>query len=256
MKTTKSIIIIPSRLSATRLPNKPLAKICGLPMIIQVLKRAIEADIAKILVAVADKEIMDVVNDFVGSNNDISCVLTDPNLPSGSDRIHQALTKFDSDNKYDTIINLQGDLPTVEKSCITACHNLITKYGFDMSTIGAIINNDADKTNSNIVKAVVSFQENSTTGKALYFTRATAPWGSGDLYHHIGIYGYKRSALNKFTSLKPSILELREKLEQLRALENDIKIGFEVVDTIPIGVDTKDDLIKAENYLKQKQQEL
>ena len=247
MKNTKPIIVIPSRLSATRLPNKPLLLINGLPMIVQVVKRALEADLGKVVVASADIEINNTIQEYF--KNEVEAIITDATLPSGSDRINQALSKI-KDDSYTHIINLQGDLPTVESKCIVKCMEILQTNKYDISTIGAIINNEQDKENSNVVKAVVSFNEDDNIGKALYFTRSKAPWGEGDLYHHIGIYGYKIEALKKFTSLKVSSLEKREKLEQLRALENNMSIGFAIVDTIPIGVDTKEDLIKADNYFK------
>ncbi|XWO14195.1 8-amino-3,8-dideoxy-manno-octulosonate cytidylyltransferase [Candidatus Hepatincola sp. Pdp] len=241
----KPIIIIPSRLQATRLPNKPLALLNGVPLIAHVVRRAKESNVADILVAASNQEIIDVLAPY-----NIQAILTDPNLPSGSDRIQQALDKFDKAKKYDTIINLQGDLPTINKECIEGALNALTAGDYDLTTIGAAINNEADKNNPNIVKVAVSFFDNNI-GKALYFSRAPIPWGKGTMYHHIGLYVYKREALAKFTQLAPSPLEKQEKLEQLRALENNMNIGFKVVNTIPIGVDTLEELQKAEKYLQQ-----
>lgn len=241
----KPIIIIPSRLQATRLPNKPLALINGIPMIAQVVKRAIESNLADILVAASNQEIIDALAPYK-----IPVVLTDPSLPSGSDRIQQALNKFDRHNKYDTIINLQGDLPTITKECIAGALSVLHTGEYDLSTIGAEISHEDDKKNPNIVKVAVSFKENNI-GKALYFSRAPIPWGQGNMYHHIGLYAYTREALTKFTKLTPSPLEKQEKLEQLRALENNMSIGFKVVKTVPIGVDTLEELQKAEKYLQE-----
>lgn len=248
MSQFNPIIIIPSRLGSTRLPNKPMLDIAGLPMIVQVVKRAQEADIAPILVAAAEKEILDCVKDY-----DIEGVLTDPNLASGSDRIYQALKVFDKEDKYNIVLNVQGDLPTIEKSCIVDCYDILKNYDFDISTLVAKITNEEEKNNPNVVKAILTFNNYSNNiGKALYFTRSCAPYGEGDLYHHIGIYGYKRASLEKFTSLRPSTLELREKLEQLRALENNMIIGAKISNTIPLGVDTKEDLLLANELLERK----
>ncbi|MFL1780473.1 3-deoxy-manno-octulosonate cytidylyltransferase [Candidatus Hepatincolaceae symbiont of Richtersius coronifer] len=251
-RSAQPIIIIPSRLSASRLPGKPLKIIAGLPMIIQVIKRAQEANIAPILVAAADQEIYDCVLDYKNfnqENNQVNVLLTDPALQSGSDRINQALQIFDKEKNYNFIINLQGDLPTIDPKLIKTCLAILVNYNFDMSTLAALINNETDKSNPNIVKVVISLNDKTKPAKALYFTRATCPYGVGPLYHHIGIYGYTRDSLERFTALPTSPLELRESLEQLRALENNFTIGVQIVDTIPIGVDTAEDLEKAHNFI-------
>ena len=241
MKGQNPIILIPARLASTRLPNKPLAQICGLPMIVQVLKRAQEADCGRVVVAAAEAEIVDAVESASGE-----AILTDPDLPSGSDRIHAALQAVDADGRHDAIINLQGDLPTLEPHLVKAC--LAALAGADMSTLVAEITNEAERDNPNVVKAVLSPRE-AHIGKALYFTRATAPSGDGPLYHHIGIYGYTSAALDKFVALPPSPLEQRERLEQLRALEAGFTIHATIVDTVPVGVDTPTDLAHAEAVL-------
>ena len=240
------IILIPARLGATRLPNKPLADIAGLPMIVQIMRRAQEADCARVVVAVAEKQIADVVVAHGGE-----AVLTDPDLPSGSDRIHQALMRLGAQN-YDAIINVQGDLPTLDPKLIRRVLEILPHA--DIATLVSPISNDAERDNPNVVKAVLSFGETEKIGtekigRALYFTRATAPSGEGVLYHHIGIYAYHRAALERFVGLPPSPLEQREKLEQLRALEGGMSIVAACVDTIPLGVDTPEDLALANRLL-------
>lgn len=243
MKGQNPIILIPARLASTRLPNKPLAQICGLPMIVQVLKRAQEADCGRVVVAAAEAEIADAVESAGGE-----AILTDPDLPSGSDRIHAALQAVDADGRHDAIINLQGDLPTLDPALVQT--TLETLDGHDMSTLVAEITDPQERDNPNVVKAVLSMTSE-MAGRALYFTRATAPTGDGPLYHHIGIYGYTRAALDKFVSLSPSPLEVRERLEQLRALEAGMSIAAAVVKTVPVGVDTADDLAHAERVVQQ-----
>ena len=240
------IILIPARMASTRLPNKPLAPICGVPMIVQVLQRAQEADCGRVVVAAAEQEIADAVKSAGGE-----AILTDPDLPSGSDRIHAALQSIDGQAAHDVIVNLQGDLPTLEPQLVKDC--LTALDGADMSTLVAEITDPAERDNPNVVKAVLS-PRGDTLGQALYFTRATAPSGDGPLYHHIGIYGYTRAALNKFVALPPSQLEQRERLEQLRALEAGFTIHAAIVDTVPVGVDTPQDLAHAEAVLKEQSQ--
>ena len=240
------IILIPARMASTRLPDKPLAQIGGLAMIVQVLKRAQEADCGRVVVAAAEAEIAEAVTAAGGE-----AVLTDPDLPSGSDRIHAALEMIDSAGAHDVIVNLQGDLPTLEAKLVRDC--LAALDGADMATLVAEISDARERDNPNVVKAVLSL-ENGKKARALYFTRATAPYGDGPLYHHIGIYAYQRAALDKFVSLPPSPLEKRERLEQLRALEAGFTIHAAIVDTVPVGVDTPEDLAHAEAVLKEQSQ--
>jgi 3-deoxy-manno-octulosonate cytidylyltransferase (CMP-KDO synthetase) len=235
------IVIIPARMAATRLPRKPLLDIHSKPMILHVCDRALEADIGHIIVAAGDQEIYDVVRDA-----GLDAVLTNPELPSGSDRVYEALKMIDPTEKYDIIINLQGDLPTIDPVLLNAILIPLKRKDIDISTLAAIITDEEEKYNPNVVKVVMSpDNQYENMGRALYFTRATAPWGEGNLLHHIGIYGYQRHALRKFINLQPSYLEKREKLEQLRALENNMQIHVTVVDTVPLGVDTQSDLDKA-----------
>lgn len=235
------IILIPARMASTRLPDKPLAQIGGLAMIVQVLKRAQEADCGRVVVAAAEAEIAEAVTAAGGE-----AVLTDPDLPSGSDRIHAALEMIDSAGAHDVIVNLQGDLPTLEAKLVRDC--LAALDGADMATLVAEISDARERDNPNVVKAVLSL-ESGKKARALYFTRATAPYGDGPLYHHIGIYAYQRAALADFVSLPPSVLEQRERLEQLRALEAGMRIGVACVDTVPVGVDTPQDLELANRIL-------
>jgi 3-deoxy-manno-octulosonate cytidylyltransferase (CMP-KDO synthetase) len=229
-------------MASTRLPNKPLAEIGGEAMIVQVWQRACAAECGRVVVAAAEKEIAEAIEAAGGE-----AVLTDPALPSGSDRIHAALQQIDPDGAYDAIINLQGDLPTLEPHLVKA--TLAALDGYDMSTLVAEIKHSDERDNPNVVKAVLAMQS-ANFGRALYFTRATAPTGDGPLYHHIGIYGYTRAALDSFVSLPPSPLEKRERLEQLRALEAGFSIAAAIVDTVPVGVDTAADLAHAERVLK------
>lgn len=242
-KNPKTAIFIPARMDSTRLPGKPLASIHGRSMILHVLDRAKESGIENIYVACAEKEIADNVEAGGGK-----AILTDPAHPSGTDRIYEALVKTGED--YDYIINVQGDLPTLNAKIINVALDVMEKFkDADIVTLAAIITNDDEKNNPNVVKAVVSPRKEKV-GKALYFTRATAPYGEGELLHHIGLYVYRTEALKKFVKLKPSKLEKREKLEQLRALENDMNIYVATVETVPLGVDTPEDLEKVRKILK------
>lgn len=237
------VVVIPARMASTRLPNKPLADICGDPMIVQVWRRATEAGIGPVLVACAEQEIADAVTAAGGT-----AVLTDPDLPSGSDRVHQALQTFDPDGKFDAVVNVQGDLPTIEAADIRAVFDPLNDPNVDIGTLAAEIKRDEERTNPNVVKAVAAFG-NGRVARALYFTRATAPYGDGPLYHHIGLYTYRRAALDRFVALPPAELEQREKLEQLRALENGMVIAVALVDGVPLGVDTPEDLERARQVL-------
>lgn len=238
--TVSPIILIPARLASTRLPDKPLADIAGAPMIVQVMRRAMEANIGRVVVAAAEAEIVKAVEKAGGE-----AVLTDPDLPSGSDRIFQALQAVDPQETHDVVLNVQGDLPTLDPGIITAALDVLETSPADISTLVAEITDPQERTNPNVVKAVMSLAPGERAGRALYFTRATAPANDGPLYHHIGLYGYRREALARFVSLPPSTLELREKLEQLRALEAGMRIDAALVDTVPLGVDTPADLEKA-----------
>ncbi len=243
--TDRTIILIPSRMTATRLPGKPLAMIGDAPMVVHVWRRGREAGIGRVVVACDDQRIVDVVSEAGGE-----AVLTDPNHPSGSDRIYEALQAIDPDGAYSTIINLQGDLPFIEAQPIRACRDLLDDREVDISTAVLEIVDERERTDPHVVKMVGS-PVGDKRFRALYFTRATAPHGDGPHYHHIGIYGYRRSALERFVSLPPSPLETQEKLEQLRALEAGMRIDVGLVDTLPVPVDTPQDLEKARAMLHQ-----
>jgi 3-deoxy-manno-octulosonate cytidylyltransferase (CMP-KDO synthetase) len=230
--SAKVAVFIPARMASTRLPNKPLADINGKPMIVHVWERSCKAAVDDVYVACAEKEIADVVEKCGGK-----AILTDPAHPSGTDRIYEALQK--TGKNYDFIVNVQGDLPTLDHRIIDKALTLMKNPDVDIATLVAVIKHEHERTNPNVVKAVVA-----ESGRALYFTRATAPYGDGDLYHHIGLYVYRAKSLERFVGLPPSALEKREKLEQLRALENNMRIDVAVVDVVPLGVDTPEDLEK------------
>jgi 3-deoxy-manno-octulosonate cytidylyltransferase (CMP-KDO synthetase) len=245
-RAQNTLIVIPARLASTRLPNKPLAELCGAPMIVQVWRRAVEAGIGPVLVAADGPEIVAAIRSAGGE-----AVETDPGLPSGSDRIFAALRQFDPDRRFDVIVNLQGDLPTIDPDAVRASLIPLQDEAVDIATLAARISREEERTDPNVVKAVGS-PLGPRRMRALYFTRATAPWGEGDLYHHIGLYAYRRAALERFVALPPSPLEKREKLEQLRALEAGMRIDVEIVDSVPLGVDAPHDLVRAREILNGK----
>ena len=238
------IILIPARMSSVRLPNKPLAIINGDPMIVHVWRRAIEAKLGRVVVACGEDEILKVIEKAGGE-----AVLTDPNEPSGSDRIFSALQTLDPSCEHDAVLNIQGDLPVLESSTIESAWMLLASNNVDIGTAAAPITIHEERHNPSVVKAIVAWEEDKPKGRALYFTRATAPSGDGPLFHHIGLYAYRREALEKFVTLPVSPLEQREKLEQLRALENGMRIDVALVDTVPFGVDTPEDLERARKLL-------
>jgi 3-deoxy-manno-octulosonate cytidylyltransferase (CMP-KDO synthetase) len=236
-----TIVLIPARLASTRLPEKPLAEIGGVPMIVQVWRRACAAEVGPVAVACAEQAIADAVAAHGGE-----ALLTDPELPSGTDRIYRALCELDPGRRFERVINLQGDLPTLEPAAIRASLAPLDALGSDIGTLAVATEDPADKADPSVVKAVIAFDHSRPRlGRALYFTRATAPTGAGPVYHHIGIYAYRRDVLERFAALSPSPLERRERLEQLRALEAGMSIGVALVDTVPLGVDTPADLERA-----------
>lgn len=238
------LVVIPVRMASTRLPGKPLADIAGEPMIVHVWRRAKEADIGRVVVAAAEHEIAAAVSAAGGE-----AVLTEPDLPSGSDRVYDAVQKVDPEEQYDGIINLQGDMPILEPGLIRDLAAGLAGSQADIVTLAAEITDPSERSDPNVVKAVIARQSDDRVGRALYFTRTTAPYGDGPLYHHIGIYGFRRAALKRFVELPPSPLEKRERLEQLRALEAGMRIDVAVVDTIPTGVDTPADLERVRRAL-------
>ncbi len=237
------LILIPAREAATRLPGKPLADIGGEPMIVHVLRRAQAADIGRVAVATDSAAIAAIVDKAGGT-----AVMTRPDHASGSDRIFEALGKLNSQSQAEIVLNLQGDLPTIEPDLIRAALIPLADQAVDIATLAAEIKVAGERGNPNVVK-VVGTPVGPSRLRALYFTRATAPFGEGPLYHHIGLYAYRRAALERFVSLPPSPLERREKLEQLRALEAGMRIDVSIVDTVPLGVDTPEDLEKARAML-------
>ncbi|MDX1484990.1 MAG: 3-deoxy-manno-octulosonate cytidylyltransferase [Alphaproteobacteria bacterium] len=238
------VILIPARMASTRLPGKPLAEICGVPMIVQVWRRAIEADLGPVVVAAGEPEIAEAITAAGGE-----AVLTAPDHPSGSDRIFEALNVADPDGRFDAVVNLQGDLPTLDPALPGRALELLGQDGVDIGTLAARITDPREKGDPNVVKAVVALSDGGERGRALYFSRATVPAGEGPLWHHIGLYAWRRAALARFVGLPPSPLERRERLEQLRALEDGMRIDVAFVDTVPLGVDTPADLERARGIL-------
>jgi len=243
----KAIVLIPARMASTRLPGKPLADINGKPMIVQVALRAREAGAERIVVAVDDERVFDAVQ-----SAGFDVIMTRHDHQSGSDRIYEALQKADPEGRAEFVINVQGDLPTIEPETIRASLLPMDNPQVDIATLTVPITDEEEKTNPSIVK-IVGSPLSETRLRALYFTRATAPYGNGPLYHHIGLYTYRRAALEKFVSLKPSVLELRESLEQLRALEAGMRIDAEIVRSVPLGVDTPPQLETARKILANRQ---
>ena len=241
-----NLIIIPARMEATRLPGKPMADIHGSPMIVHVWRQAMAAESGRVVVATDSDEIADAIRTVGGE-----AVMTRSDHISGSDRVFEAVSKIDPDINAEFIINLQGDLPTLEPSLVRECLKPFKEKAVQISTLAAEIKLEEERTASHVVKVVGSTVRAAAdnTMRALYFTRATAPHGDGPLYHHIGIYGYRRAALERFVSLPPSPLELREKLEQLRAVEEGMRIEVAIVDTVPLGVDTPADLERARELM-------
>jgi 3-deoxy-manno-octulosonate cytidylyltransferase (CMP-KDO synthetase) len=236
---SKALIVIPARMQASRLPGKPLADIAGVPMIVHVWRRAMAAELGRVVVATDTEEIIAAVRKAGGE-----AIMTRPDHASGSDRVFEAVNKVDPEGDQEFIVNLQGDLPTLEPRLVRACLAPLATKGVHIATLACQITESEEKTNPNVVK-VVGSPVGPTRLRALYFTRATAPSGDGPLYHHIGIYAYRRNALDRFVSLRPSTLERRERLEQLRAIEDGMRIDVELVDTVPLGVDTPADLERA-----------
>ena len=240
------LVLIPARMASTRLPGKPLADIAGRPMIVHVAARAQESGLGRVVVATdADA----VVNAVRGGG--FEAVMTRSDHQSGSDRIFEALQALDPEGRVDIVVNVQGDLPTIDPATIRAVFAPLKDNVVDIATLGVEIVREEEKTNPNVVK-IVGSPLSPTRLRALYFTRATAPWGDGPLYHHIGLYAYRRAALQRFVSLPPSTLEKREKLEQLRALEAGMRIDAEIVQSVPLGVDTPEDLERARTMLSKR----
>jgi len=238
-----TLILIPARMASTRLPGKPLADIAGRPMIVHVAERARESGLGRVVIATDAEAVAEAAH-----SHGFEAVMTRTDHESGSDRIFEALSALDPDGKVDIVVNVQGDLPTIDPETIRASLAPLANPAVDIATLGVAIVRDEEKINPNVVKAVGS-PLSETRLRALYFTRATAPWGEGPLYHHIGLYAYRRAALERFVKLPPSPLEKRERLEQLRALEAGMRIDVEIVRSVPLGVDTPQDLARAREIL-------
>jgi 3-deoxy-manno-octulosonate cytidylyltransferase (CMP-KDO synthetase) len=243
MTETRILVLIPARMAATRLPGKPLLDIAGLPMIVHVLRRAEAAGIGRVAVATDTPEIAAAVKAHGGE-----AVMTRADHPSGSDRSYEALCQLDPAGKTEIVVNLQGDFPTILPQNIRDVLPPLDDPAVDIATLAAEIHTEEEATNPNVVKAVGS-PIGERRLRALYFTRARAPHGDGSRYHHIGLYAYRRAALERFVALPPSPLEQQEKLEQLRALEAGMRIDIAIVNTVPRGVDTPADLETARRIL-------
>ena len=243
MDNRSNLIMIPARMASTRLPDKPMADIGGVPMIVQVMRRAQEADCGRVVIATDAPEVAEAIHEHGGE-----AVMTRSDHVSGSDRIWEALQAIDPGARIETIINVQGDLPTIEAAAIRASLAPLQDPDVDFATLATEIEEEAERTNENVVK-LVGTHVSPTILRALYFTRATAPWGEGPHYHHIGLYAWRRQTLERFVSLPASTLEKREKLEQLRGLEAGMRCDAALVDTVPLGVDTPADLERARAML-------
>jgi 3-deoxy-manno-octulosonate cytidylyltransferase (CMP-KDO synthetase) len=243
MTNPRTLVLIPARMASTRLPGKPLLELAGLPMIVHVLRRAEAAGIGRVAVATDTPEIAAAVTAHGGE-----AVMTHADHPSGSDRIYEALRELDPEGRIEIVVNLQGDFPTIAPANIRDVLTPLADPAVDIATLAAQIHTEEEALNPNVVKAVGS-PVGPKRLRALYFTRATAPYGDGPRYHHIGLYAYRRAALARFVGLAPSTLERQEKLEQLRALEAGMRIDVMIVDTVPRGVDTPADLETARNIL-------
>ena len=237
------IILVPARMASTRLPGKPMADIHGLPMIVHVWRRACEAGLGPVVVATDEAAVLRAVEAAGGR-----AVMTRADHASGSDRIEEALEAIDPEGRHEVVVNVQGDLPTIDPAIIRAAVAPLADAGVEIATLAAVIRRAEETADPNIVKAIGA-EVAPGRFRALYFTRATAPWGEGPLLHHIGLYAYRRTALRRFVRLPPSPLERREKLEQLRALEAGMRIDITLVDTVPLGVDTPGELERARTLL-------
>ena len=241
------IVLIPARLAASRLPNKPLALIAGVPMIVHVWRRAVAAGVGPVVVACGDQAIAEVIEHEGGR-----AVLTDPGLPTGSDRIHAAITLLDPERAHDAVINVQGDMPMLEPTAIRVALAALAETEADSATLAALITDPASLAATSVNKVVAGFAAPARPARALYFSKAPVPWGEGPHYEHIGLYAYRRAALDRFVTLPRGILEQRERLEQLRALEAGMHISVSLIDPAWFGVqvDTPADLARARELME------
>jgi 3-deoxy-manno-octulosonate cytidylyltransferase (CMP-KDO synthetase) len=242
------IVVIPARLAATRLPGKPLADIAGTPMIVHVWRRAVAAEAGPVVVACGDRAIADAVEAAGGQ-----AVMTDPLQPTGSDRIHEAVSRIDPTRAHDAVINVQGDLPLLDPAAVRVAAAGLADPETDIATLAAIIKDEAALADTSVNKVVAGFADPTRPARALYFSKAVVPWGPGPHYEHIGLYAYRRAALDHFVGLPRGILEERERLEQLRALEAGMRISVSLVDPASLGVqvDTPADLARARQFFRQ-----
>ena len=242
-----TIVVIPARMASTRLPGKPLADINGLPMIVHVWRRAVAANVGQVLVAAAENEIAEIIRGIGGD-----AIVTDTALPSGSDRIAAALRLRDPVGRFGFVVNLQGDLPTIDSLSIQRCLAGLVNEQAEISTIAARIETETDVDNPNIVKAIAPLSDEREVAFARDFVRHAGPEHEPPYWHHIGVYAYRRSALERFVSLPVSPREAERNLEQMRALDNGMSIVVVRVETVPLGVDTPADLEIARQMLRQK----
>jgi 3-deoxy-manno-octulosonate cytidylyltransferase (CMP-KDO synthetase) len=242
------IILIPARLAARRLPGKPLADIGGAPMLVHVWRRAVAAEVGPVVVACGDQAIANAVEAAGGK-----AVMTDPRLPTGSDRIHQAIALLDPDRTFDAVINVQGDLPLLDPAAVRVAFNGLTDPETDIATLAAVIKDEAALADTSVNKVVAGFADPARPARALYFSKAVVPWGAGPHYEHIGLYAYRREALERFVALPRGVLEQRENLEQLRALEAGMHISVSLIEATRLGVqvDTPADLERARQLFRQ-----
>ena len=242
------IILIPARLAARRLPSKPLAEIAGAPMIVHVWRRAVAAEVGPVVVACGDRAIADVVEAAGGR-----AVMTDPGLATGSDRIHEAIAHLDPARTFDAVINVQGDLPLLDPAAVRVAFDGLVDAQTDIATLAAVIQDEAALTDTSVNKVVAGFADPTRPARALYFSKAVVPWGSGPHYEHIGLYAYRRAALERFVGLPRGVLEQREHLEQLRALEAGMRISVSLIepDRLGVQVDTPADLERARRLFQQ-----
>jgi 3-deoxy-manno-octulosonate cytidylyltransferase (CMP-KDO synthetase) len=239
---TNPIVLIPSRLASTRLPNKPLADIAGVPMIVHVWRRAVAAEVGPVVVACGDNAILRAVEAAGGR-----AVMTDPRHPTGSDRIAEAIARLDPNREHDAVINVQGDLPLLDPAAVQVARFALDDAEIDIATLGAVITDEGALHETSVNKVVAGFTDPTRPARALYFSKAIVPWGEGPHYEHIGLYAYRREALERFVRLPQGVLELRERLEQLRALENGMTMSVSLIDPARMGVqvDTPADLERA-----------
>ena len=230
-------------MASSRLPGKPLVDIEGIPMVIRVAQQATKSSVGRVVIACCEQEVYDVANKY-----GITAVMTSPSLASGTDRVYQALEKIDPTKELDIIINLQGDMPTINPVSIRELLLVFSDASVEMATLASIIKNKKEYSDNNVVKVVIG--KNNLGGNAIYFSRSLVPFGEGPVFHHIGIYAFKRKKLEEFVNLEVSQLEKRESLEQLRALEAGMSIYVKVIDEVPIGVDTASDLSNVRKYVK------